>query len=163
ETRRQSLDALRDLNEMQVKHVGDPETVTRISQYELAYKMQSSVPELADISKEPKSIHEMYGTEPGKVSFANNCLLARRLIERGTRFVQIFHWGWDQHGDSKENDIRDGLARQTRQTDRACAALIKDLKQRGLLDDTLIVWGGEFGRTPMNEDRTKNKDLLGRD
>src|SRR5437764_9879697 len=98
------------------------------------------------IDKEPKDIHELYGTEPGKVSFANNCLLARRLLERGTRFVQLFHWGWDQHGDSKENDIRDGLARQTKQTDRACTALIKDLKQRGLLEDTLIVWGGELDR-----------------
>jgi hypothetical protein len=161
--RRRSLDAIRDLNEMQLREVGDPETLTRISQYELAYRMQSSVPELMQIDKEPKEIHELYGTEPGKVSFANNCLLARRMIERGTRFVQLFHWGWDQHGDSKENDIRDGLVRQTKQTDRACTALIKDLKQRGLLDETLIVWGGEFGRTPMNEDRTKNKDLLGRD
>ena len=161
--RRRSLDAIRDLNELQLKNVHDPETMTRISQYELAYRMQTSVPEIMQIDKEPKAIHELYGTEPGKVSFANNCLLARRLLERGTRFVQIFHWGWDQHGDSKENDIRDGLARQTKQTDRACTALIKDLKQRGLLEDTLIVWGGEFGRTPMNEDRTKNKDLLGRD
>ena len=161
--RRRSLDAIRDLNELQLRDVHDPETMTRISQYELAYRMQTSVPEIMQIDKEPKAIHELYGTEPGKVSFANNCLLARRLLERGTRFVQIFHWGWDQHGDSKENDIRDGLARQTKQTDRACTALIKDLKQRGLLEDTLIVWGGEFGRTPMNEDRTKNKDLLGRD
>src|SRR3954469_780994 len=161
--RRRSLDAIRDLNELQLRNVHDPETMTRISQYELAYRMQTSVPDVMQIDKEPKDIHELYGTEPGKVSFANNCLLARRLLERGTRFVQIFHWGWDQHGDSRENDIRDGLARQTKQTDRACTALIKDLKERGLLEDTLIVWGGEFGRTPMNEDRTKNKDLLGRD
>ena len=163
QTRRRSLDALKDLNEMQLNAVGDPETVTRINQYELAYKMQTSVPELMEIDKEPKSVHELYGTEPGKVSFANNCLLARRLLERGVRFVQLFHWGWDQHGDNKDNDIRDGLVRQTKQTDQACTALIKDLKQRGLLDDTLIVWGGEFGRTPMNEDRTGNKDLIGRD
>jgi hypothetical protein len=163
QTRRRSLDALKALNEMQLEKVGDPETVTRIAQYELAYKMQTSVPELMEIDKEPKSVHEMYGTEPGKVSFANNCLLARRLLERGVRFVQLFHWGWDQHGDNKDNDIRDGLVRQTRQTDQACTALIKDLKQRGLLDDTLIVWGGEFGRTPMNEDRTGNKELIGRD
>jgi len=149
--RRRSLDAIRDLNEMQLKAVRDPETVTRISQYELAYRMQTSVPEIMQIDKEPKHIHELYGIEPGKVSFGNNCLLARRLIERGTRFVQLFHWGWDQHGDSRDNDIRDGLMRQTKQTDRACAALIKDLKQRGMLDDTLIVWGGEFGRTPMND------------
>jgi len=162
-TRRHSLDALKDLNEMQLKAVGDPETLTRIAQYELAYKMQTNVPELMEIDKEPPAIHELYGTEPGKASFANNCLLARRLLERGTRFVQLFHWGWDQHGDSKANDIRDGLARQTEQTDRACTALIKDLKQRGLLEDTLVIWGGEFGRTPMNEDRTKSKDLIGRD
>jgi hypothetical protein len=163
QTRRRSLDTLKALNEMQLQKVGDPETLTRIAQYELAYKMQTSVPELMEIDKEPKSVHEMYGTEPGKVSFANNCLLARRLLERGVRFVQLFHWGWDQHGDNKDNDIRDGLVRQTKQTDQACAALIKDLKQRGLLEDTLIVWGGEFGRTPMNEDRTGNKDLIGRD
>jgi len=163
QTRRRSLDTLKALNEMQVEKVGDPETVTRIAQYELAYKMQTSGPELMEIDKEPKSVHEMYGTEPGKVSFANNCLLARRLLERGVRFVQLFHWGWDQHGDNKDNDIRDGLVRQTKQTDQACTALIKDLKQRGLLDDTLIVWGGEFGRTPMNEDRTGNKELIGRD
>ena len=163
QTRRRSLDTLKALNEMQLQKVGDPETLTRIAQYELAYKMQTSVPELMEIDKEPKSVHEMYGTEPGKVSFANNCLLARRLLERGVRFVQLFHWGWDQHGDNKDNDIRDGLVRQTKQTDQACAALIKDLKQRGLLEDTLIVWGGEFGRTPMNEDRSGNKDLIGRD
>jgi hypothetical protein len=163
QTRRRSLDTLKALNEMQVEKVGDPETVTRIAQYELAYKMQTSVPELMEIDKEPKSVHEMYGTEPGKVSFANNCLLARRMLERGVRFVQLFHWGWDQHGDNKDNDIRDGLIRQTKQTDQACTALIKDLKQRGLLDDTLIVWGGEFGRTPMNEDRSGNKELIGRD
>lgn len=161
--RRSSLDALKDLNEMQLRDVGDPETLTRIAQYELAYRMQTSVPELMQIDQEPASIREMYGVEPGKVSFANNCLLARRLIERGVRFVQLFHWGWDQHGDNKDNDIRDGLVRQCGQTDRPCTALIKDLKQRGLLDETLVVWGGEFGRTPMNEDRTKNKDLIGRD
>ncbi len=161
-TRRDSLDALNDLNALQLKSVGDPETVTRIAQYEMAYRMQTSVPELMEIAKEPASIHELYGTEPGKVSFANNCLLARRLIERGTRFVQLFHWGWDQHGEQKDTDIRYGLERQTKATDRACAALIKDLKQRGLLEDTLVVWGGEFGRTPMNEERNGSK-FLGRD
>jgi hypothetical protein len=161
--RRRTLDALKDLNEMHLREVGDPETLTRIAQYELAYRMQSSVPELMQIDREPKAVHELYGTEPGKVSFANNCLLARRLIERGVRFVQLFHWGWDQHGDNKDNDIRDGLRRQCKQTDQPCAALVKDLQQRGLLKDTLIVWGGEFGRTPMNEDRTGNKDLIGRD
>ena len=162
EMRRQTLDALKDLNEMELKQVGDPETLTRIAQYELAYRMQTSVPDVMDISKEPKAIQEMYGVEPGKVAFANNCLLARRLIERGTRFVQLYHWGWDQHGADMATDIRDGLSRQTKQSDQACAALIKDLKQRGLLEDTLIVWGGEFGRTPMNEERNGSK-FLGRD
>ncbi len=161
--RRRSLDALRDLNEMQLHEVGDPETLTRISQYELAFRMQTSVPDLMDIASEPEAVRAMYGVEPGKVSFANNCLLARRLLERGTRFVQLFHWGWDSHGDNPNTDIRGGLAKQCRDTDQACAALLKDLGQRGLLDDTLIVWGGEFGRTPMNEDRTKNPKLLGRD
>jgi hypothetical protein len=162
ELRRRTLDALKDLNEMQLREVGDPETLTRIEQYELAYRMQTSVPELMEIDREPEFIHRMYGTEPGKLSFANNCLLARRMIERGVRFVQLYHWGWDQHGDNMGNDIRMGLERQTRQTDRACAALIRDLKQRGLLEDTLVVWGGEFGRTPMNEERNGSK-WLGRD
>ncbi|HEY0551491.1 MAG TPA: DUF1501 domain-containing protein, partial [Verrucomicrobiae bacterium] len=138
EVRRDSLDTLRELNEMQLKEFGDPETLTRISQYELAYRMQTTVPELMEIDKEPKTVHEMYGTEPGKTSFANNCLLARRLIERGVRFVQIYHWGWDQHGNSKDNDLFDGLGKQCKDTDKATAALIKDLKQRGLLDDTLV-------------------------
>jgi uncharacterized protein (DUF1501 family) len=160
--RRRSLDALKDLNEMQLRDVGDPETATRIGQYELAYRMQTSVPELMDVSKESAATHEMYGTESGKASFANNCLLARRLIERGVRFVQLFHWGWDQHGNDQENDLFKGLGRQCKQTDQACAALIKDLKQRGLLEDTLVIWSGEFGRTPMNEERNGSK-WLGRD
>src|ERR1041384_395915 len=160
--RRQSLDALKDLNEMQLKQVGDPETLTRISQYELAYRMQSSVPELMDISKEPESVRELYGIEPGKVSFANNCLLARRLLERGTRFVQLFHWGWDSHGTTPNDDLMTSLPQRCKETDRAAAALILDLKQRGMLDDTLVIWGGEFGRTPMNEERNGSK-LLGRD
>ncbi|HKQ40476.1 MAG TPA: DUF1501 domain-containing protein, partial [Verrucomicrobiae bacterium] len=163
ETRRRSLDALRDLNELQLAQVGDPETLTRIAQYELASRMQTSVPEIMDISQEPERVKDMYGIEPGKVSFANNCLLARRLLERGTRFVQLFHWGWDQHGDNRDNDIRQGLERQCRQTDQACTALVRDLKERGLLEDTLVIWGGEFGRTPLNEDRTKNPNLIGRD
>jgi hypothetical protein len=162
QTRRATLDALRDLNEMELKEVGDPETITRINQYEMAYKMQTSVPELMEIDKEPKAVLDMYGIEPGKVSFANNCLLARRLVERGVRFVQLFHWGWDQHGDSEEQDLYKGLGRQTRATDQASAALVQDLKQRGMLDDTLVVWGGEFGRTPMNEERNGSK-FLGRD
>jgi hypothetical protein len=162
ERRRRSLDALGDLNRMQLADIGDPETLTRIQQYELAYRMQSSVPELMDISQEPAHIQQLYGTEPGKVSFANNCLLARRLVERGTRFVQLYHWGWDSHGTNPGDDIVHSLPERCRQTDRASAALVQDLKQRGLLDSTLIVWGGEFGRTPMNEARGGSK-FLGRD
>ncbi len=162
EARRDSLDALKDLNELHLKSVGDPEIVTRIASYEMAYRMQTSVPELTDISHEPESIHELYGTEPGKKSFANNCLLARRLVERGVRFVQLYHRGWDNHGTSAHDDIVNRLPNLCRETDRAAAALVKDLKQRGLLDSTLVVWGGEFGRTPMNEERNRSK-FLGRD
>jgi hypothetical protein len=162
QVRRQSLDAIKDLNEMDLKSVGDPEITTRIASYEMAYRMQSSVPDLMDISKEPKSIQEMYGTEPGKKSFANNCLLARRLVERGVRFVQLYHRGWDNHGTSAHDDIVNRLSSLCRETDQAAAALVNDLKQRGLLDSTLVVWGGEFGRTPMNEERNRSK-FLGRD
>ena len=162
ETRRRSLDALRFLNSSHQADVGDPEITSRIGAYEMAYKMQTSVPELADISKEPADIHEMYGTTPGKASFANNCLLARRLVERGVRFVQLYHRGWDTHGASNNEDIVNKLARLCRDTDRASAALVADLKQRGLLDSTMVVWGGEFGRTPMNEARDGSK-FLGRD
>jgi hypothetical protein len=163
-TRRRSLDALHDLNEMELEKVGDPEINTRINSYEMAYKMQTSAPELMEISREPKSIHELYGTEPGKISFANNCLLARRLLERGVRFVQLYHRGWDTHGVSEDTDITlpGGLQKRTIETDRAMTALVKDLKERGLLDETLIIWGGEFGRTPMNEERNGSK-FLGRD
>jgi uncharacterized protein (DUF1501 family) len=124
--------------------------------------MQLAVPELMDISSEPPHVHELYGTEPGKASFANNCLLARRLVERGVRFIQLYDWGWDTHGTGPETDLLHQLPMKTKVMDRACAALILDLKQRGLLDDTLVVWGGEFGRTPMNEERNGSK-YLGRD
>src|SRR5262249_43373038 len=147
------LDALKDLNTMDLKQTLDPEVETRISQYELAYRMQTSVPDLMDIQHEPQSVHEMYGTEPGKKSFGNNCLLARRLVERGVRFVQLYHRGWDTHGSDEASDIKHGLKSRCQETDKAAAALIKDLKQRGLLDETIVVWGGEFGRTPMNEGR----------
>jgi hypothetical protein len=160
--RRRSLDALKELNELQFGSVGDPEIQTRIAQYELAYRMQTSVPEVMDISKEPKPVHEMYGTKPGQKAFSNNCLLARRLVESGVRFVQLYHWGWDSHGESMGNDLRYGLVERCKETDQPIAALIKDLKQRGLLDETLIIWGGEFGRTPMNEERNGSK-WLGRD
>ena len=162
ETRRRSLDALRFLNTAHQADVGDPEIASRVGAYEMSFKMQTSVPELADISKEPPNIHEMYGTTPGKASFANNCLLARRLVERGVRFVQLFHRGWDTHGASNNEDIVNKLARLCRDTDRASAALVADLKQRGLLDSTMVIWGGEFGRTPMNEGRSGSK-FLGRD
>jgi hypothetical protein len=160
--RRKSLDTLKALNQLQLDAVGDPEILTRINQYEMAYRMQTSVPEIMDIAKEPKHIHELYGTKPGEKAFANNCLLARRLVESGVRFVQLYHWGWDSHGESKGNDLRYGLVDRCKETDQAIAALIKDLKRRGLLDSTLIVWGGEFGRTPMNEERDGSK-WLGRD
>jgi hypothetical protein len=162
ETRRRSLDALKSLNEMEAKTFGDPETVTRISQYELAFRMQMSVPEVMDISKEPAQVLEAYGAKPGAGSFANNCLLARRLVEQGTRFVQLFDWGWDMHGTGADNDLVTGLPKKCQQVDQACAALVQDLKQRGLLESTLVIWGGEFGRTPMNEARN-GSTFLGRD
>ena len=162
ETRRDSIDLVNDLNRMHRVEVGDPEIDTRIASYEMAYRMQSSVPELTDISREPASVHAMYGTAPGQVSFANNCLLARRLVERGVRFVQLYHRGWDTHGASVGEDIATKVPELCLETDRAATALVKDLKQRGLLDSTLVVWGGEFGRTPMNEARNGSR-LMGRD
>jgi Protein of unknown function (DUF1501) len=162
DVRRRSLDAIRDLNTLRQGAIGDPEIHTRIAAYEMAYRMQTSVPELTDLSREPDSVHELYGTQPGQASFANNCLLARRLIERGVRFVQLYHRGWDTHGASFGEDIVEKLPHLCRQTDRPIAALLTDLKQRGLLDDTLVIWGGEFGRTPMNEARNGSK-FLGRD
>ena len=161
--RRASLDALRDLNEIQAKDLGHPETATRISQYELAFRMQTSVPEVMDISREPKAILEEYGAQPGASSFANNCLLARRLVEQGVRFVQLFDWGWDFHGTNPAEDIRDGLTRKCATMDRPAAALLADLKRRGLLDETLVIIGGEFGRTPFREGRTAGGGVLGRD
>ena len=150
---RDSLDAITRLNQKHLDVVGDPEIATRINSYEMAYRMQSSAPELMDISKEPKHILDLYGAEPGKSSFANNCLLARRLVQRGVRFVQLFHEAWDQHG----NLVND-LKKNCRDTDQACAALVKDLKQQGMLNDTLVVWGGEFGRTPMVQGGDDGRD-----
>jgi len=161
--RRRTLDALRDLNEAQAAELGHPETLTRIAQYELAYRMQASVPEVMDIAKETPKTLEAYGAEPGASSFANNCLLARRLVESGVRFVQLFDWGWDFHGTGADTGITDGLTKKCATMDRPVAALIKDLKERGLFDDTLIVWGGEFGRTPFREGRTSGGEILGRD
>jgi len=162
QTRRRSLDALDTLNQLEAKELGDPETVTRISQYELAYRMQLSVPDVMDIRKESQATLDLYGAKPGEASFANNCLLARRLVEKGVRYIQLYDWGWDIHGTGSGDDLMTALPGKCRETDKAVAALITDLKQRGMLDDTLVVWGGEFGRTPMNEARGGSK-FLGRD
>ncbi len=152
-TQRDSLDALRALNEERLGVIGDPEIATRISSFEMAYRMQSSAPELMDIAREPRSVLDMYGAEPGKPSFAATCLLARRLLERGVRFVQIFHESWDQH-----SNLTNDLKKNCNVTDQASAALIKDLKQRGMLEDTLVIWGGEFGRTPMVQGGDDGRD-----
>jgi uncharacterized protein (DUF1501 family) len=140
------------LNRHRLDVVGDPEIATRIAAYEMAYRMQTSAPELMDLSSETAATRKLYGAEAGEASFANNCLLARRLVERGVRFVQLYHTNWDHHGgvESLEND----LPLRAQQIDRASAALILDLKQRGLLDETLVIWGGEFGRTPVGELRS---------
>ncbi len=161
--RRMSLDAMRDLNEMQARDLGHPETATRIAQYELAFRMQTAVPEVMDINRESKATLEAYGAQPGAASFANNCLLARRLVEQGVRYVQLFDWGWDFHGTGPGEGLREGLTNKCMTMDRPIAALIKDLKQRGLLDETLIICGGEFGRTPFREGRTAASAVLGRD
>ena len=161
--RRSSLDALRDLNETASKDFAHPETLTRMAQYELAFRMQMSVPEVMDISKESTKTMESYGAQPGASSFANNCLLARRLAEDGVRFVQLFDWGWDFHGTNPNEDIRDGLTKKCATMDKPVAALINDLKERGLFEDTLIILGGEFGRTPFREGRTAKGKVLGRD
>jgi uncharacterized protein (DUF1501 family) len=157
-TQRQSLDLINELNQHHLAAVGDPEISTRINAYEMAYKLQTSAPELMDLSKEKKETLEMYGVKPGESSFAMNCLLARRLIERGVRFINVYHADWDHH-----TDVAGGVKKQCGETDQASAALIKDLKQRGLLDDTLVVWGGEFGRTPMVETNPAINRSMGRD
>lgn len=144
ELQRDSLDSIKRLNQMRLDVTGDPEIATRINSFEMAFRMQASVPELMDISEEPKHVLDMYGAQPGQSSFANNCLLARRMVERGVRFVQLYHEAWDQHSYL----VRD-LQRNCEATDKASSALIQDLKQRGMLDETLVIWGGEFGRTPM--------------
>jgi hypothetical protein len=148
----QALDVIRALNTAHLDATGDPEIGTRIAAYEMAYRMQTSAPELIDLGREPRAVLEMYGAQPGRATFANNCLLARRLVERGVRFVQLYHTDWDHHG-GPGADLGSALEQVCREVDRPCAALVKDLKQRGLLDQTLVVWGGEFGRTPMGERR----------
>lgn len=159
--RRQSLDAINDLNRLRYDVLQDPEIQTRISAYEMAYRMQTSVPEVMDISKESAEVHQAYATTPGRASFANNCLLARRLVERGVRFVQLYHRGWDHHGGPDGNLVFD-LKKRCAETDQPAVALIKDLKERGLLDETLVLWGGEFGRTPMMQGALR-PDQIGRD
>jgi hypothetical protein len=184
--RRRMLDAVAEMNAAEHAASGDPETLTRIAQYELAYRMQMSVPEVMDLSREPQHVLDLYGAKPGAVAaadsttdqdvrtlykgddptFANNCLLARRLIENGVRFVQLYDWGWDHHGSSPGESIDETLPIKCQQTDRAVAGLLTDLAQRGLLDETLVVWGGEFGRTPMlqnNVNAVPKKGFIGRD
>lgn len=161
-TRRKSLDALQKLNRLELATFQDPETLTRIEQYELSYRMQTAVPGVMDISKEDPKTIEDYGAKPGEASFANNCLLARRLAEQGVRFIQLFDWGWDIHGTGPGDDLTTKFPEKCRQSDQPITALLRDLKQRGMLDDTLVIWGGEFGRTPMNEARNGSK-FLGRD
>lgn len=162
--RRRVLDAIGDINREAYQQHGDPETLTRIAQYELAFRMQVSASEAMDLSKESAAVHARYGTKPGTESFSNNCLLARRLAERGVRFIQLYHWGWDSHGTSDQTNLKSGFAEMCRGVDRPIAALLADLKERGLLDETLVVWGGEFGRTPMRENRNgQEMKFIGRD
>jgi hypothetical protein len=184
--RRRMLDAVAEMNAAEHAASGDPDTLTRLAQYELAYRMQLSVPEVMDLSREPQHVLDLYGAKPGAVAaadsttdqdvrtlykgddptFANNCLLARRLIENGVRFVQLYDWGWDHHGSSPGESIDETLPIKCQQTDRAVAGLLTDLAQRGLLDETLVVWGGEFGRTPMlqnNVNAVPKKGFIGRD
>ena len=158
------VESINNINYTQFKKFNDPEILTRISQYEMAYRMQASVPQVMNIDDEPDYIKEMYGVAPGKESFANNCLLARKMVEKGVRFVQLYDWGWDSHGAGESEALNGGFIKKCKDSDRPIAALILDLKQRGLLDETLVVWGGEFGRTPMWENRAGVQNtLLGRD
>ena len=153
ETQRRTIDAVNFLNHKRFESIGDPEINSRVAAFEMAFRMQDVAPEVTDISREPEDIRKMYGAEPGKASFANNCLLARRLVERGVRFVELFHESWDQHGNLSKD-----LQKNCKDVDQACAALLKDLKQRGLLDETLVIWGGEFGRTPMVQGGNDGRD-----
>lgn len=162
--RREALDALNAINQQKFEEVGDPETLTRIAQYEMAFRMQMSASEVMNLDREPESIRQMYGAQPGQESFANNCLLARRLAEAGVRFIQLYDWGWDSHGASASEAINRGFKQKCESIDRPVAALLKDLKQRGMLDETLVVWGAEFGRTPMRENRGGSEmAFVGRD
>ena len=162
--RKASIDAINEVNKLSYQEFKDPEILSRISQYEMAFKMQTSVPDVMNINNEPEYIHEMYGTQPNRACFANNVLLARKLVEKGVRFVQLFDWGWDSHGTGEDTAIDYGFINKCRSIDKAMTALLLDLKQRGLLEDTLVIWGGEFGRTPMQENREgKPNPFKGRD
>lgn len=163
--RRQVVSAVNKINQRAYEEIGDPETMTRISQYEMACRMQMAASDAMDVKQETKATLEAYGAEPGSESFANNCLLARRLAERGVRYIQLFDWGWDSHGTGEGEALNIGFKRKCQQIDKPVAALMKDLEQRGLLDDTLLVWGGEFGRTPMRENRGGHvrAEFFGRD
>lgn len=162
--RGKTIETIKKINQKTYENIGDPEIQTRIAQYEMAFRMQVSVPDVMDISQEPEYIQKMYNADPAQTSFANNCLLARRLVERGVRFVQLYHWGWDTHGTSKQGSLHHGFVDRCNEVDKPMTALLQDLKQRGLLDETLVIWGGEFGRTPMAENRGgKDLDFKGRD
>ena len=162
--RGEMIEAIGHIDERTYHEFGDPQTITRIAQYEMAFRMQLAATDAVDISQEPQHIHDLYGTHPGEEHFANNCVLARRLIERGVRYVQLFDWGWDSHGASREEALNGGFRDKCRDVDQAASALLVDLEQRGLLDETLVIWGAEFGRTPMRENRGgKKMPYLGRD
>lgn len=162
--RKNAIQTINRINQLEYEASGDPETLSRIAQYEMAFKMQMTVPEATDLSDEPDYIHEQYGTTPGETSFANNCLLARRLAERGVRFIQLYHRGWDSHGSNEFEALEGGFLRRCKEVDQGMTALLADLKQRGLLEETLVVWGGEFGRTPMQENRGGiSNPFMGRD
>jgi hypothetical protein len=162
--RRAVLDAIDEIDRATYQDFGNPETVARIAQYEMAFRMQLEASEVLDIGREPKAVLESYGAVPGKTSYANNCLVARRLAEQGVRFIQLYHWGWDTHGASNDEGVNIGLVKRCQETDQATAALLSDLKSRGMLEDTLVVWGGEFGRTPMQENRGGQRmAFVGRD
>ncbi len=164
DVRRKAIDAITRINEETHEEIQDPETIARVQQYETAFRMQIHASDAFDIKKEPDYIHALYGSNPSGSSFANNCLLARRLAERGTRFIQLFDWGWDSHGAAESEALNGGFSRKCQSVDQATYGLITDLKQRGMLEDTLVIWGGEFGRTPMRENRggTEMK-FIGRD
>jgi hypothetical protein len=152
--RRNVLDAIDEINQQNYAELGNPETVTRIAQYEMSFRMQMDATDAMDIHKEPETVRAKYGSKIGESSFANNCLVSRRLAERGVRFIQLYHWGWDSHGSNAGDSLNIGFVKRCLEVDQPIAALLSDLKDRGMLEDTLLVWGGEFGRTSMRENRS---------